>query len=317
MNKLKKNLILYLGSFFIILASVLILIVISTNGFGIFNQNKKEVVNLYFLDSTLSKLIKEEQKVDISNGDRLYNIVSLLIKGPENIMENKRAIPEGTKILSLTRKGSLATVDFSSEFKSGMAASDMLAAFTVVYSLCDFDGIEQVSVFVEGEPLVDTDKKPLGALAKDDIVNEGDEIKKQDTVELTLYFPSSDFTSLVKETRKVALNDNTSKAQLIVNELMRGSSDETNIMPIPNNAKLSSIEIKNFTCFVNFSKEFTILPKENEQGEVMTIYAIVNSLTELEEIKNVQFLIDGQKTESFGSVVFNQPFERNESIISK
>ena len=49
----------------------------------------------------------------------------------------------------------------------------------------------------------------------------------------------------------------------------------------------------------------------------MTVYAIVNSLTELDDIKKVQFLIDGQKVENYGSVIFSEPFERNENIVAR
>ena len=263
------------------------------------------------------KVYLKEQKISVKAGDTLYKMVELLIKGPENTVSNKRAIPESTKILSLTRKGSLATVDFSSEFNSGSTADDMLAAFTVVYTLCNVDGIGQVSVLVEGEPLVDTDKKPLGALAKNDIVNESDRTETQNTVELKLYFPHSDSTKLVSETRQAVHNDNISAPQLIINELMRNSQTGSHAKLIPDNAKLLSVETKDSTCFVNFSKEFTDSRSEDDADEVMTIYAIVNSLTELSEIKKVQFLIEGQKVENFGSVIFSQPFERNENIITK
>lgn len=317
MSKTKKRLISFLGILSIIIIFTLVILFVHTKFFGVFSGTEKQTVKLYFLDTTLSKLSFEEQSVVKSDGDNLYNIVRLLIKGPENNVENKRAIPENTKILSLTRKGSLATVDFSSEFNTGSTADDMLAAFTVVYTLCGVDGINQVSILVAGEPLVDTDKKPLGALAKNDIVNENDHIEKQNTIELTLYFPNLDSTKLIRETRSVVQNDNISTAQLIVSELMQDSASGAHDTLIPKNAKLSSIETKDSTCFVNFSKEFIDRKSEEDANEIMTIYAIVNSLTELNDIKKVQFLIEGQKVENYGSVIFSQPFERSENIIAK
>lgn len=316
MSKTKKRLTMLIGSVAVALIAVLVSVMIFTKCFGVFSFQQRKNVKLYFLDSTLSKLSSEEQTIVTDEGDVLYKMVSLLIKGPDNTVENKRAIPENTKIISIARKGNLATVDFSKDFYSSYTANDMLAAFTVVYTLCGTDGIEQVSVLVEGEPLVDTDKKPLGALAKDDIVNESDPIVKQDTIELVLYFPNSDATKLMRETRNVVQSDNVSTPQLIITELMRDSSLGMHDTLFPENTKLLSVETKDSVCFVNFSKEFLNKRSNGESEEIISVYAVVNSLTEIDGVSKVQFLIEGQKVENYGDMILSQPFERNENIIS-
>jgi len=49
---------------------------------------------------------------------------------------------------------------------------------------------------------------------------------------------------------------------------------------------------------------------------VLTIYSIVNSLTEINSVKKVQFLIDGEKiSDCKGHLDFSKPFERNEALI--
>mgnify|MGYP003304269782 CR=1 FL=1 len=50
-------------------------------------------------------------------------------------------------------------------------------------------------------------------------------------------------------------------------------------------------------------------------GEQLTIYSIVNTLTALEGIEKVQFLVEGQKNESFIHMLINEPFVRDESLI--
>lgn len=317
MSKLKRVVISVAGTGIIVILCALVVLLIQTRVFGWFSHSEKQNVKLYFLDATLSKLSSEEQIVSKDETDILYSMVQLLIKGPENTVENRRAIPQDTKIISLSKKGNLATVDFSKEFYSAYTANDMLAAFTVVYTLCGVSGIDQVSVLVEGEPLVDTDKKPLGALAKDDIVNESDPVKKQDIAELVLYFPNSDATKLVREQRSVVRSDNISNTQLVISELMRDSASGMHDSLFPANAKLLSVETKDSVCFVNFSKEFLNKRADGESEEIITVYAIVNSLTELDDITKVQFLIEGQKVENYGDMIFSQPFERNENIIAK
>ena len=47
----------------------------------------------------------------------------------------------------------------------------------------------------------------------------------------------------------------------------------------------------------------------------MTLYSIINTITELPGIDKVQFLIEGQKQEVYIHAVFNEPFKRNDKLI--
>ena len=51
-------------------------------------------------------------------------------------------------------------------------------------------------------------------------------------------------------------------------------------------------------------------------GELITVYAIVNTLTEIEGIERVMFLIEGRTVESLaGHMDLRWPIERDESFI--
>jgi hypothetical protein len=69
------------------------------------------------------------------------------------------------------------------------------------------------------------------------------------------------------------------------------------------------------TCHVNFSSEIQRFNGNQELASLM-LYSIVNSLTELTNVKRVQFQIDSERLEQFKGVSgFNQVFERNEAVI--
>lgn len=55
----------------------------------------------------------------------------------------------------------------------------------------------------------------------------------------------------------------------------------------------------------------------NRDEEVMMIYSIVNTMTNIEGIKRVQFLLDGERVESLGGGSINvlDPLLRNPGII--
>jgi germination protein M len=63
-------------------------------------------------------------------------------------------IPAGTKLLDLTVKDAVATVDLSSEFKSGGGSASVLGRLAqVVYTLTQFPTVKAVSFQVEGQPV--------------------------------------------------------------------------------------------------------------------------------------------------------------------
>ena len=86
---------------------------------------------------------------------------------------------------------------------------------------------------------------------------------------------------------------------------------------IPTEAKLISTELKDGVCFVNFSKEFVDKHVAGSSAELLTIYSIVNTLVDLDNVNKVQFLIEGQKVETFGEMIFDEPFTKNESLVAQ
>jgi len=156
------------------------------------------------------------------------------------------------------------------------------------------------------------------------IIGEAEASKLTDKTPLRLYFANEDNTKLKLEIRYVDstdLKDDVSNlATAIVNELIKGPSDEKLFRrTVPAEAKLRSpVSIKNKVATVDFSKEFKTKHPGGKDAEKMTIYSIVNSLTELEEIEKVKFLIEGKEQREFmGNFKFDALFPRSPQLISK
>ena len=68
---------------------------------------------------------------------------------------------------------------------------------------------------------------------------------------------------------------------------------------------------------MNLSSDFVTKNNVGTAAERMTIFSIVNSLTELSNVDKVQFLIEGEKKEVYHHMIFNEPIERDISMIQK
>lgn len=172
----------------------------------------------------------------------------------------------------------------------------------------------------KAQQFVDNDEvSPVSSI----VLGEAEAKQIADKSPISLYFANEDNTKLKLEMRYVLMSElkkpTNEIATLIVMELMSGPSKGSVLKPtIPEGVKLNSVKLEGNVAIVDFSKEF----KENHAGgkaaEQMTIYSIVNSLTELKEISQVKFKLDGKTSKEFKGVFkFDNAFPRSTSLISR
>ena len=135
--------------------------------------------------------------------------------------------------------------------------------------------------------------------------------------EIVLYFSDENAMYLSPENRTIKTT--TEKKTLYkdtLEELIKGPNKEKLNRTIPEGVKILKLNIKNNILEINFNKALRENHWGGSTGEQMTVYSIVNTLTEFEDIKEIKFLIEGQKVESLvGHLDLTEPLERNEKII--
>mgnify|MGYP001209211054 CR=1 FL=1 len=156
------------------------------------------------------------------------------------------------------------------------------------------------------------------------VISEDEAAKIMDKNPIRLYFANEDNTKLRTEIRYIKSTDagkNTgSLATAIIKELIKGPGKGTGLKhTIPEGAKLKTpVIIEGRTATVDFSNELIENHMGGKDAEKLTIYSVVNSLTELEGIEKVKFKIEGKTKAKFkGGFKFDTPFPRSTSIISK
>lgn len=146
-------------------------------------------------------------------------------------------------------------------------------------------------------------------------IKEGEQ--EEETTSLTLYFADDQAIYLLAEEREIPKTKTPAKATL--EELIKGPEKEGHFSTIPEGTKLNSVSIKDGLASVDFSEEFKTNYPLGSAAEMMTVYSIVNTLTEFSAIKEVKFLVDGEPLDIPGSNFdFTvQKFSRNEDLIKK
>lgn len=126
---------------------------------------------------------------------------------------------------------------------------------------------------------------------------------------VTLYYCDADATNLVKQIITIKLQDRTLE-ETIIDKLKEQPSDKNLYTVIPNNVSILSVRTENDTAYVDVSSKELYGGSSQER---FMIDGIIMSLTELENIKKIQFLIDGNKAESLmGHFTIEEPFTRED-----
>ncbi len=137
-------------------------------------------------------------------------------------------------------------------------------------------------------------------------------------VTVVLYFADKNAEYLVAEERTVSKKGE-SLEEVIVRELAKGPMRSDLSRTIPKEASvIPPVKVVDKVAFVNFTRELKTKHWGGSAGELLTVYSIVQSLTELPGIERVQILIEGEREETLvGHLIINEPIGPNPDIVKK
>lgn len=299
-------------------------IIVAAVGSNDVNNEQTVDINVYFLNPTTKQLSSEKRNIQKGTDvEVVEKALNELLSGPKN-STLAGVMPKDVKILkcTLVKSGNgsnTAEVSFSREYKNLKESQELYCRSSVVWTLTEFDFIDNVHIYIEDEPLLRSNGQVVGDLNRDNVVlNPVISPDKTDEIEATLYFSDDQEMKLWPEKRRIEVKQSETKENKIVEQLIVGPNEKNLYPTIPTETKIRNIKTEEGICYVDLSSDFVTKHWGGSSGEILTIYSIVNSLTELENVKKVQFLIEGEKVSEFkGHVDFSKTFERDEDIILK
>lgn len=132
--------------------------------------------------------------------------------------------------------------------------------------------------------------------------------------DLTLYFATNDANYLAVEKRKIELEAEDYYLKLF-RELKEGPKNEKLKKTIPEGTQLLSYNLEDKKITLNFNLALRNNHWGGSTGEILTIYSIVNTYAQLDEIEYVEFLLDGQAVESLvGHLDLSQALMYNQKL---
>lgn len=246
------------------------------------------------IDEALDELAKDIDDIDVINTI------------PSGVEVKKWDLNEGS--LNLYLVGDYSALDTYTE---------ILVRAAIVKTLAQINGVDSISIFINDSPLADSNGESIGSMTAETFIDDfGQETDSLLSTDLTLYFASANGMYTVSETRKVYYSRNVAIEKLVMDQLLKGPETDGLLSAIPSGTKVNSISIsEDGVCVVNL--DVAIETTVTGVTENVTVYSIVNSLTELDNVKQVQILVNGETPHiSNLDVDLSAPISRNEEIIN-
>ena len=248
--------------------------------------------------------------------EQVEELLMKLEEIPESV-DYRSTIPENVSLLQYTLDRKQLYLDFSTEYLELDKATEVLVRAAIVHTMAQIEEVSYIGFTVAGEPLKDSRGNNVGLMNTNTFLdNMGSEENATKIAKLNLYFANETGDKLKNQTCVIEYNANVAVEKVVVEQLIAGPTEDGFYATIPKDTKVMGVTTKDGVCYVNLDTAFT-----GQGYDVLgsvTIYSMVNSLTELSGINSVQILVNGETSINYkDNLTLETTFQRNPEIIEK
>ena len=289
-------------------------------GCGKSKEAQEETYSIYYLDRNENHISAlDYAPINETKEQLVKELLEQLTLQVEDI--KYQPVIQGFEVKDCIFREGQIILNVSKEYEQLKTTKEVLVRAAIVKTLTQVEGVEFVSMKVNGKDLADTLGNSVGIMSAETFIdNTGEDMKNYEEVSLTLYFSNETGDRLIKVNRTMRYNTNIALEKLVVEQLLNGPVDKkgkentTSVFPTLNSeTKIINVSIKDGICYVNLNSTFLTLM--NNVTADTAIYSLVNSLTELPGVTKVQLAVDGETEVMLGDKTLSAVFERNLDLI--
>ena len=213
-------------------------------------------------------------------------LINELLKGPAD-ETLKSTLPPGTTLLSLRIEGDQAQVDLSPSYESLSGVALTLADSAIAMTLSQVPEVSAVQITVRGRELAYRDQQVLNI--REVLLTPGEDVVS--TVEVLLYFLDQE-GRLVPDAQTLDLYEGDTQVSAAARALEQKPEGRDLLSPLPEGFQVKSVWLEEDICYVNLSS--ALLEGVEEQAVQTALRALEHSLSSLEAVEEVRFLVDGE-----------------------
>lgn len=271
---------------------------------------------VYYPDKSETGLFQEWYETEQKDGKKLATELLEKLRTPSEA-GHISAIPESVNLPDVFIEASgLATLLFDESYSTVSGVREVLMRAAIVKTLCQTEKIDSVEIYVAGQPLMNAQKMPVGIMKETDFIDStGPEANYYQYLHAKVYYANKEGTGLLASNLIIPYTGSEAEEKIVLQQLINGPIVDEMQAVLSDKVKIRSVSTKDNICTVDFSKEF--LDKLPDVSEEVVIYSVVNTLAELPEIYQVQFLVEGKTEKVYKTMDLTGVYERNLNVIEK
>lgn len=229
----------------------------------------------------------------------------------------KSAIPAKLNQIDYYVESNVLNVKLDESFNTLYSLEKLFFKASLVLTFTQIEGIDYVYITVNGQPLTDENGVNIRYLTRESFITYDDGLRTEASEFYGCIYFANDSGDKLVETNDVYSYDRSVSPEMFVLELLQaGDNGNMSASPtLPKESVVNNAYTKNGICYVDFNE------KINDKGFVgikadTMLYAVVNSLSELNNVTGVKISINGKDDVLFrGEIGIEGIFHMNLDII--
>ncbi len=277
-------------------------------------SGEAETTLVYYCNAADTGLLSTPCSLSETGEAAIQEIYSIMQS--RQFTDGHSAVPEGITLNHVAWQENGVAVYLTGTYPDVGTVEEILFRAALTKTLIQFQDVEGISIYINEEPLTDASGVEIGVMWEDSFLTDVSASLDEEELELTLYFINEAGDGLVTETVEVIRSGEQTAEALIMERLIAGPQETGHQAVLSVNTGLLSVQVKDKICYVNLDSVF--LDEALSVDQNLVVYAMVNSLTELDDVDMVQFTVDGSADVTLGDTIsFASPFERNMELVKE
>ena len=237
-------------------------------------------------------------------------ILNRYLEGPTSV-DLTSPMPEGVELITVLQEEEVLCLTFSEELQALMGIDRTIASACLLRTMTQFPGIKSIRLLVrvQGTDLIWSEE-----LTEADFLLE-DDTGISDASTVRLYFGSSSGRYLRLETREQITMEEDELPHYVLDQLLTGPMTEPNRSVYSGDLSVLQVSVEEGLCTVDLSQAFLSEQPETHKLARLAVFSLVNSLTELPQIKQVLLLCEGQSISDYQGLDLSEPLTPDASIV--
>lgn len=285
-------------------------------------EQKDLMTILYYISESGDFILPEVRQVEYTDEKYIENLIRELQKGPHDTTVMHSPLADDLELLSVKIEENRASLNFSERptmYEFSDTEESLRSYAAIIYTITGFvPGIERVDIFVQGQKILSVGDRAVfynGMHRRD--------FKGYIGSSAPIYLDYN--KGLLLEVPRSMEQQKTWSAKERVLEIIKGplSGDPENAGAVKPEGvtedDILSVDVYGDTAYVNLSQNFkNACIGFSAKNEMLLVYSIVNTVTAMDGINKVQFLVEGKQTDKLaGTLCLSDPFLKNYGIIKQ